>query len=421
MRRPPPTPLSPAHDYTPDIDLLRDQLTTLTRRWCGVAPTPPFLSEAVEELTATVEELEAMNADLTQSQQAIITSQQRYQELFEGVPEAYLVTDVHGLIQEANRPAAHLFNIGRSQLAGIPLGVFIAQDMRRDFWAQFARLRTGAEVREWIIRVQPRHGPAVTVTCRVAPALDTEGRLIGLRWLLRDYTAQQYAQETLEQRVQDLTLQLEHAQSALQVMQNRTDLRVRELHHRMKNDLQVISSLLDWEEQDLQDPRARTIFETCQGRIRAMAVIHELLYRAGDLERVELGRYLGQLALQVFEAHGVDRERVHLEVQCDPITLEVRTAMPCGLLVHELLSNCLQHAFRAPHAGVVTITLRAALAGQVTLTVRDTGVGLPPDREARKGESFGLHLVRALAEQLQGAITFTHERGTCVTLTFPLS
>jgi two-component sensor histidine kinase len=132
--------------------------------------------------------------------------------------------------------------------------------------------------------------------------------------------------------VRDLTLQLEHAKSALQVMQNRTELRVRELHHRMKNDLQVVSSLLDWQGQDLEDPRARTIFEACQGRIRAMSVIHELLYRAGDPERVEMGRYLGRLALQVFEAHGVDRERVHLEVHCDPITVEVRTAMPCGLL-----------------------------------------------------------------------------------------
>jgi two-component sensor histidine kinase len=147
-------------------------------------------------------------------------------------------------------------------------------------------------VREWIIRVQPRHGPAVTVACRVAPALDTEGRLIGLQWLLRDFTAQQHTQETLDQRVRDLTLQLEHAKRALQAVQNRTELLVWELHYRMKNDLQVVSSLLDWQGQDLEDPRARMIFEVGQGRIRAMSVIHELLHRAGDLERIELGRYL---------------------------------------------------------------------------------------------------------------------------------
>jgi PAS domain S-box-containing protein len=358
MRRPPQTPLSPAHDYTPDVGPLRDRLTALTRRWGGVAPAPPSLSEAVEELTATVEELQAMKADLTQSQQAVMTSRQRYQALFEGVPEAYRVTDAHGLIQAANRLAAHLCNIGRSQLAGLPLGGFMAQDLRRAFRAQLARSRTGAAGREWIIRVQPRHGPAVTVACRVAPALDTEGRLVGLRWLLRDATAQPHTRQTLEQRVRELTRQLAHAQSALQAMQNRTERRVRGLRHRMKNDLQVVSSLLDWQGQGLEGPRARTIFEACQGRIRALSVIHELLYRAGDLGRIELG--------------------------------------------------------------LVTIMLRAAPAGQVTLTVRDTGVGWPPDREAREGESYGLHLVRALAGQLRGTMTFTHERGTCVTLTFPL-
>src|SRR5262245_21381824 len=267
MRRHPRPPLSPAHDYTPEINLLRDQLTTLTGRWCGVAPTPPSLSEALEELTATVEELLAMNADLTQSQQAAITSQQRYQELFDGVPEAYLVTDVHGLIQEANRPAAHLFNIDRSQLARLPLAVFIAQDMRRAFRSQLAWLQTGAEVREWPIRVQPCDCPAVTVTCQVAPALDTDGRLIGLRWLLRVLTAPQHTQETLEQRVRVLTLQLAQANSAMQAMQDQTELRMRELHHRMKNYLQVVSSLLNWQGQDLEDPHTRTIFGACQGRI----------------------------------------------------------------------------------------------------------------------------------------------------------
>jgi PAS domain-containing protein len=127
------TSVSPAHDYAPDIDLLRDQLATLIRRWYGVAPRPPSLSKAVEELTAAVEELETMNADLTQSRDAALASQQRYQELFDGIPEAYLVTDVDGLIQEGNLPAEQLFNLDRSQLRGLPLAAFIAYDTRRAF------------------------------------------------------------------------------------------------------------------------------------------------------------------------------------------------------------------------------------------------------------------------------------------------
>jgi PAS domain-containing protein len=114
MHSRPRTPRPAPHDYTPDIDRLQHWLTALTGRWQGVAPTPPSLAKAVEELATTVEELHAMNEDLTQSQQAAIESQRRYQELFEGVPESYLVTDLQGLIREANRPAAHLLNTDHS-------------------------------------------------------------------------------------------------------------------------------------------------------------------------------------------------------------------------------------------------------------------------------------------------------------------
>src|SRR5262245_51027885 len=137
MSRHPQAPRSTPYDYTPDLD----QLAALLLRWQGGAPTPLSLTEAVEELSTTMEELHAMNEDLTSSQQAAIVSQRRYQELFEGVPEAYLVTTVHGLIQEANRPAAHVFNIDRAHLTGLPLAVFIVPEMRTAFRAQLAWLQ----------------------------------------------------------------------------------------------------------------------------------------------------------------------------------------------------------------------------------------------------------------------------------------
>jgi two-component sensor histidine kinase len=296
----------------------------------------------------------------------------------------------------------------------------MAWEERRAFRTQLAWLQNGVEVREWVIRVQPPHHPPVQVACHVSPARDTQGRLIGFRWLLRDLTAQQQVQETIAQQVRELTMKLEHANDALQAMRDRAELRGRELHHRMKNHLQVVASLLDGQAEDLPDPSARAIFEACQGRIRAMALIHELLHRPGDSERIELGHYLRRLAVQVFQAYGVDGERVHLTLQADAVIVDVNTAMPCGLLVHELLTNCVQHAFPAPQAGDITITLRAAPVGQVTLTIRDTGIGLPADVDVRQAESFGLHLLRGLTEQLQGTLVFTRDGATCVMLRFPI-
>jgi PAS domain S-box-containing protein len=367
------------HDYAPEIALLHYGLSSLSLRWQGMAPTPPSVAEAIEELAATVEELHAINEDLTQSQQAALETQQRYQELFEGVPEAYLVTDLQGVIQEANRRAAYLLNIDRSQLVGLPLAVFIAQDMRPCFWSQLAWLRQGAEVRDWVIRVQPRHQPAVAAVCQAALARDAQGAPIGVRWLLHNLTAQHQAQEALAQRVRELTKQLADAHDALRASQDQAELRGREIHHRMKNNLQVVASLLDWRGHDLQDPRARTIFQECQGRVGAIALVHELLYRAGDLARIELGHYLQQLSLQLFQVYGIDRERIALTLQADAVEVGVNTAIPCGLLVHEVLANCIQHAFLAQQGGAVMIRLQAEPVGQVTLTIRDTGTGLPKD------------------------------------------
>lgn len=355
-----------------------------------------------------------------QSSRITLQPRQRYQELFEGVPEAYLGTDLQGLIEEANRAAAQLFHLGRAQLAGLPLAVFIAREMRPAFRSQLAWLRNGAEVRGWVIRVQPRHKPPVPVVCHVAPARDVDGQLIGLRWLLHDMTAQQQVQETLEQQVRELAMKLVYANSALQAMRDRAELRMRELHHLMKNNLQVVSSLLGCQEESLQDLRASAIFQTCQGRVQAMALVHELLYQGPDLERLDLGPYIRRLTLQLFEAYGIDRKQVHLTLQADAVSVDVHTAIPCGLLVHEVLANCLQHAFPAHQAGAVTITLRTEPAGQVALTIHDTGIGVPADLDVNHGGSFGLRLVRALTEQLQGTLVITRESGTCVTLRFPV-
>jgi PAS domain S-box-containing protein len=420
MSRPPCTARPAPHDYTPEIDQLHHQLSALTARWQGEAPTPPALSEAVEELTTTVEELHAMNADLTASQQAAIEGQRRYQELFDGVPEAYLVTDARGLIQEANRPAAQLFHIDRAQLTGLPLGVFIAPHMRRSFQAQLAWLRDGAEVREWVVGVQPRHRPEVTVVCQVAPALDADGQLIGLRWLLRDLQARRQVQETLEQRVRDLTTALTQAQGALEAMREQAALHARELHHRVNNHLQIAASLLGGRGHGLQDPHARTLLQAGQGHLRTIALLHELLSHAGGGERLALGPYLRRLVLLLFGLYGIDRERVHLTLESDPVAVAVPTALACGLLVHEVLSNGLRHAFPSGRVGAVAITLRAEPARRVTLTIRDTGVGMPMDLEAHEVDGLGFRLVRALTEQLQGTLVVAREQGTCVTLRFPV-
>ena len=126
-----------------------------------------------------------------------------------------------------------------------------------------------------------------------------------------------------------------------------------------------------------------------------------------------------ELVKRLFESHRVDPERVHLSILADEVWLDVNTAIPCGLLCYELISNCLKHAFPGQQSGDVTITIRAVSAGQLTVTIHDTGIGFPARMNFRKTESLGLQVACLLIKQLQGTITLTRDCGTCFALTFP--
>ena len=420
MRRHQNTSYPYPHDYTAEMEMLRQAVVALIYRQPGDAPSPSALDEAIEAVAVAFEELHAVNEALTQTQQVAMHEQQRYRELFTFAPDSYLVTDLHGVIQEANQAAATLLHIAPDQLAGIPLALFVAPEARQDFRVRTACLQNGAEIRMWEVPIQPRRQAAFPALVSVAPAQDVHGQVIGLRWLLRDNSEQQQAYMAIERRVQEQTAELAQANTALQDALSQAQILLRELHHRVKNNLQVIASLLNLQSASLHDPHIQAVLQDCQERIRAMALVHELLYQGRDLGRIKLAQYLEVLAKQLFGAYRIDPERVHLSIQADEVLLDVNTAIPCGLLCHELISNCLKHAFPGQQSGDVTITIRAIPAGQLTVTVHDTGIGFPAGVDFHKTESLGLQVACLLTKQLQGAMTLTRDCGTCFTLTFPI-
>jgi two-component sensor histidine kinase/ABC-type amino acid transport substrate-binding protein len=180
-----------------------------------------------------------------------------------------------------------------------------------------------------------------------------------------------------------------------------------EVHHRVKNNLQVITSLLRLEAGRSSQPDTRAVLQEMQGRIRAMALLHETLYRAGIFASVDLGGYLKQLATQAFRAQSSGAVRLSLLLDTVPVSMDQAT--PCGLLVNELLSNALKHAFPVGQGGEIQVALHAehasaGLAPQWCLRVSDNGVGLPADFEVRRMSSLGLQLATDLARQLGGAL-----------------
>ena len=193
---------------------------------------------------------------------------------------------------------------------------------------------------------------------------------------------------------------------------------LKEVHHRVKNNLQVIISLLRLEAGRSGQAASKAVLAEMQGRIQSMALLHETLYRSDDLAAVDLAVYLGRLAEQLFRA-AAPRGRVRLDLQLGSAHISLEQAIPCGLLVNELLSNCLKHGFPDEREGVVTLGLQPVGGGpELLLTVSDTGVGLPADLEARRAGSLGLQLVVDLARQLRGALEIERGEGARFSLRF---
>jgi two-component sensor histidine kinase len=194
---------------------------------------------------------------------------------------------------------------------------------------------------------------------------------------------------------------------------------LKEVHHRVKNNLQVISSLLRLELGRSADSSVKAVLGEMQNRVLSMALLHETLYRSDNFARVNMAAYLGSLANQIFRAAAPGNGRVALKLAIEPQSVSLEQAVPCGLLVTELLSNSLKHAFPGERSGEVQVALAAVGGGPaLSLTVRDTGAGLPADFSDRRTRSLGLQLVSDLTRQLRGTLDIGEGPGASFTLNF---
>jgi two-component sensor histidine kinase len=186
----------------------------------------------------------------------------------------------------------------------------------------------------------------------------------------------------------------------------------------VKNNLQIVSTLLDLQADHTPDASAREMFQESRERVRSMALIHERLYRSRDLTSVNFTEYTRQLADDLFRAYRMaDDVQLEVEVSVPPLPIDV--AIPCGLLLNELVSNCFKHAFPGASAGRLRVSLTAEADGTNVLTVADNGRGFPAGLDLRTTTSFGLQLVNTLVDQLGGTVALTADRGTTFTIQFP--
>jgi two-component sensor histidine kinase len=193
---------------------------------------------------------------------------------------------------------------------------------------------------------------------------------------------------------------------------------LKEIHHRVKNNLQIVSSLLYLQAARTEHPGAVSALTESRARVRSMALIHEKLYQSPNLASVDMGEYTRSLVSDLQHSHRTENNSVRLTVDIGEINLGITEAIPCGLIINELVSNAVKHAFPKGKEGQIRIQLVRENTKHILLTVSDNGVGFPENVDFRNSPSLGLTLVNSLVQQLDGSIELDRQGGTTFTITF---
>lgn len=244
-------------------------------------------------------------------------------------------------------------------------------------------------------------GSRSRVSIIMSPMMDENGNITRVVESVRDVTELVSAREQLEQSLEEKQILL------------------REIHHRVKNNMAVISSLLNLQSAPFDDPKVKSAFKDCQHRIRSMALVHEKLYQSGDLAHIDFPGYIRELIKRLYHSTDFGPTEVDVEIEAEDISLGIDIAIPCALLITELASNALKHAFTNRSKGQLHIAMTVKDEGYYQLVVRDNGVGLPLDFDLEHPTSFGIELVQLLTQQLDGRIEVKDNHGTMFTIVFP--
>jgi len=302
-----------------------------------------------------------------------------------------------------NQSAERIFGYTPRELVGLPLDLLLPS---RPVTTHRKHIEDAAALGTLVLpREERREIPAVrkdgsefTVEATISVVGINGGRMFTV--ILRDVTQRLADDENLQQSLREKEGLL------------------KEIHHRVKNNLQVVSSLLGLQFRETTDEDIRKMFLESQNRIHSMALLHEILYQSNAFSRVKLPHYIRQIAAHLFNSYGIGADRIRLLTNLETISLNVDAAVPCGLIVNELISNSLKYAFPDGRRGEVRIDLLARRGGMAQLVVADNGVGLRDDVDWLTAKSLGWRLVRSLAEQLGAEVKVKSAEGTEIQLTF---
>jgi PAS domain S-box-containing protein len=347
--------------------------------------------------------------DKKKAEEALQASEEKHRTLFETMTQGVVYQNVDGNIISANSAAENILGLTIDQMVGRtsmdPRWKSIHEDgsdFPGDTHPSMVALKTGKEVRNAVMGVfHPDKEKHVWININAVPQFRPG----------EDKPSQVYT--TFE----DITHRIE-AEEHIKASLSEKELLLKEIHHRVKNNLQVISSMLSLQSMQIMDDDLKAMFRESQGRVQTMAIVHEKMYQSADLAKIGFSDYIRDLTRELFVSYGVDSSKITSNISVQNINLGVDVAIPCGLIINELISNSIKHAFPRGKEGEININLISEENNKYKLIVGDNGVGFPEGFDLNHLESLGLRLVNTLVGQLDGKIELDNDNGSTFKIEF---
>jgi PAS domain S-box-containing protein len=363
-----------------------------------------------------------MDIDITERKEAeekLRDSEEKYRNIVETANEIILITDNEAVITYANRKIVDMLGYPLEEIIGRPIWGFISEECKPVVKLNLEKRRQGIS-ESYELKLMRKDGSPLWTFLNAKPLFDKEGEYVGAMSMLTDITKRKEAEEAL--------INIETA-------------RKKEIHHRIKNNLQVISSLLDLQSEqfrnreDIKDSEVLEAFRESQDRVISMALIHEELYRGGGFETLNFSPYIQELAKNLLLTYRLGNTDISLNLDLEEnVLFDMDTAVPLGIIVNELVSNSLKHAFPDRKKGEIRIKLSREekeectrsitedrKSTSFTLTVSDDGVGIPENLNLEELDSLGFQLVTSLVDQLDGEFELKRKNGTEFTIRFTVT
>jgi len=332
-------------------------------------------------------------------------SEDSFRRVVEWAPSAMVMIDRNGIMVLVNAQTERMFNYERAALIGQSVEILVPERFRQHHASYRASFFGDSKPRPMGVGRDlagcRSDGSEFPVEIGLNP-INTEAGVMVLASII-DITERQRSQQRLEDALLEKTVLLN------------------EVHHRVKNNLQVITSLLNLQADHAADPRLRAMLAESCGRVKAMALTHQLLYERKDFSRLDLGDYLERLMHSIRATYRGTGNRITLRIVPAPesVQLDLERTIPCGLLLNELVTNSFKHAFPGERCGEILIKLSKDGDGLISFSVADDGIGLPEEKELAARVSLGLQLVPLLVEQLHGTLKIERKKGTRFCVIFP--